>query len=133
MTSSKAFRWLPADFVRRAHGEVIAEFGGSAGLRDAGLLESALARPRNAAAYAEEPPSPFRLAALYGVGLAKNHPFVDGNKRIAFYAIDAFLYLNGYVFEPDGQDAVIVMRAVASSEMNADELAGWIEASTRRR
>jgi len=86
--------WVDPTVVLAVHEEQLAEYGGSAGIRDAGLLESALARPKNLAAYGE--PDVAELAASYGFGIARNHPFVDGNKRTAFVSVELFLRLNGY-------------------------------------
>ena len=92
------WRWITKSSLLLLHGESVAEHGGSAGLRDEGLLDSALGRPLNLLAYADRATLPdfAALAASYTVGLAKNHPFVDGNKRAAFLATGLFLYLNGY-------------------------------------
>ena len=87
--------WLRKDAIVTSHHSSIAQFGGSQGIRDEGLLESALARPENKFAY-ETTPSLAELAAAYSFGLARNHPFVDGNKRIAFAAAAMFLAINGY-------------------------------------
>ena len=91
--------WLSKADVLALHEEVLTEFGGMNGVRHLGLLESALARPRQPTAYGNDP-SLFKLAAAYCVGIAKNHPFVDGNKRVAFLAAAVFLDLNGYVINP---------------------------------
>src|SRR5208282_4124153 len=104
--------WLTRDEVIALHDEALAEFGGRAGIRDAGLLESALARPRNLAAYGDDP-SVFDLAAAYSVGIARNHPFVDGNKRMAFLAAAVFLDLNGYELTPTETEIVHVMIRLA--------------------
>ena len=108
------------------HGESLAEHGGGEGLRDEGLLDSALARPLNQLAYGE--PDFADLAASYGVGLAKNHPFVDGNKRAAFLAVGLFLHLNGYRLRADQADATLTMLAVAAGDIPENEFATWIRA-----
>lgn len=107
-----------------AHDEQLAEHGGSTGLRDRGLFESALARPQNLAAYQE--PDAAALAAAYCYGLAKNHAFVDGNKRISLVALESFLVLNGYRLEVDDTQCVLIILSVASGAMAEDELAEWI-------
>src|SRR6185437_12003492 len=108
------------------------EFGGLAGLRDPGLLESALDRPRNRLAY--EPGSTiFELAAGLCVGITKNHPFIDGNKRTALLATRAFLYLNGRELEPAQQDEVATLVAVADGSLSETALAGWLEGNSRQR
>ena len=106
------------------HDEQIAEHGGSAGLRDRGLLESALARPINLAAYGK--PDHAELAACYGVGIAKNHPFVDGNKRTAFVAVELFLALNGRTLSASDTDAVLTMLAVVAGKLDKTGFAEWI-------
>jgi death-on-curing protein len=120
----KDWVWLDPDALSAAHDEQLAEHGGAAGLRDAGMFESALARPRNVAAYGE--PDAAALAAAYGFGLAKNHPFVDGNKRIALVAMETFLMLNGFALTADDAQTVLVMLSVAAGSFGEDELAGWI-------
>ena len=118
--------WLTATQVRMLHAESLALFGGASGIRDEGLLESALGRPRHLWAYGDEV-TVFDLAAAYAFGIAKNHAFVDGNKRTAVLALRAFLFRNGYGFEPDPVELVTVMEGVASGR--ADEapvlLAKW--------
>jgi death-on-curing protein len=112
------------------HEESLAIFGGAAGVRDEGLLESALARPRNLLGY--EPQADLvRLAASYGFGLAGNHPFVDGNKRVAVLAIAVFLAINGMDFDPDQADEVRAILALAAGDLDEPALAAWIRANTR--
>jgi death-on-curing protein len=121
------WRWITKSSLLLLHGESAAEHGGSAGLRDEGLLDSALGRPLNLLAYADPaaPPDFAALAASYTVGLAKNHPFVDGNKRAAFLATGLFLYLNGYRLNASQADATITMLAAAAGELTEDEFAVW--------
>ena len=122
-------RWLSKDLVLAIHDEQLVVFGGGTGLRDDGLLESALARPMNLLAY--EPETKLaRLAASLAWGLIRNHPFVDGNKRTGDLAIRAFLRLTGQNFEPDQAEEVAVIISVAAGEMEEDELAAWIEANS---
>ncbi|MGV1014143.1 MAG: type II toxin-antitoxin system death-on-curing family toxin [Methyloceanibacter sp.] len=116
--------WLSTDLVLTIHEEQLRTFGGPPGLRDQGLLESALARPLNKYAYGSDDLA--ALAAAYGFGLAKNHAFVDGNKRIAFLAMVTFLGLNDIDFVVAEPEAVVIMRAVASGEIDEDGLARWI-------
>jgi death on curing protein len=106
--------------------ETIARFGGSDGMRDAELLESALARPRNRAAYEAEV-AVHLLAADYCFGIARNHPFLDGNKRTAILAAAAFLSLNGQDFEPPETSIVQMIVGLAAGEVGVDELAAWFE------
>ncbi len=127
----KAPVWLLSKAVVVVQEKQIARFGGSAGLRDAGLLESALARPVNKQAYDEEA-TVFDLAAAYGFGLARNHPFVDGNKRIAFAAMAMFLSENGYELAPEKMDALQTIMKLAAGEVEEDELAGWVEENSRK-
>jgi death-on-curing protein len=116
--------WLDAAVLRAVHEEQLAEHGGAQGLRDVGLLESALARPLNLAAYGA--PDVADLAAAYGVGLAKNHPFVDGNKRTAFVAVELFLALNGVDLSAGDGDCVLTMLAVAAGQMDESAFARWL-------
>jgi death on curing protein len=116
--------WLEAAVLRAAHDELLAEHGGASGLRDAGLFESALARPRQLARYGKADVA--ALAAAYGFGLARNHPFVDGNKRIAFVAMEPFLELNGAALAADDADCVLTTLALAAGDLSEDRLAQWI-------
>ena len=116
--------WLDPAVLQAVHEEQLAEHGGASGTRDAGLFESALARPENLAAYGEADAA--ALAAAYGWGLARNHPFVDGNKRTAFVAAELFLMLNGHELAADDAACVLTMLAVASGDMGEDAFAAWI-------
>lgn len=116
--------WIDPDVLLAAHDEQLAEHGGAAGIRDRGLFESALARPQNLAAY--ESPDAAALAAAYGFGLAKNHAFVDGNKRTALVALELFLAINGFELTADDRQCVMVMLSVASGAFSESELAEWI-------
>lgn len=119
-----AWKWINHEVLLLLHDESLAEHGGASGLRDQGLLESALARPVNLALY--ETPDVADLAAAYGVGLAKNHAFVDGNKRAAFLAVGLFLALNGYRLRATQADATLIMLSVASGNLPEADLANWI-------
>ena len=116
--------WLDAAVLRAVHDEQLAEHGGAGGLRDAGLFESAIARPRNVAAYGA--PDVADLAAAYGYGLARNHPFIDGNKRTAFVAVELFLSINGHDLVAADLDCVLTMLAVAAGDMEEASFADWI-------
>lgn len=116
--------WVDPDALLAAHDEQLEEHGGATGIRDRGLFESAMVRPQNLAAYGE--PDAAALAAAYGFGLAKNHAFVDGNKRTAFVALELFLELNGFVLAADDRQCVVVMLSVASGAFSEAELAEWI-------
>jgi death-on-curing protein len=122
--------WLDADVLLAVHDEQIAEHGGAAGIRDKGLFESALARPRHLATYGT--PDAAALTASYAVGLAKNHAFVDGNKRIAFVSLELFLILNGFELVADDVQCVLVMLSVASGSFSEDDLAKWIRKNTKQ-
>ena len=119
-----SWRWIDRRALELLHNESLAEHGGASGLRDEGLLESALARPLNVAAYGE--PDVAELAASYGVGLAKNHAFVDGNKRAAFLAVGLFLALNGHRLRVSQVEATLTVLAVAAGEIREEEFAAWI-------
>lgn len=121
--------WLSRKLITALHDESIDLFGGAPGLRDEGLLESALARPKHLWTYGDKP-KPSELAAAYGSGLVQNHPFADGNKRVGLLAIRAFLFQNGYRFEPSEAEAVVVIRALAAGDAGEEELAAWIEENT---
>lgn len=123
-------RWLTPAMAMAFHRESIARFGGSDGVRDQGLLESAPARPRNRAAY-EEDVSPFVLAADYCFGIIRNHPFVDGNKRSGILAGAVFLSLNGYDFEPEETAVVQVVLGLAAGSIDEEFLARWFEDSSK--
>lgn len=116
--------WIDAQVLLAVHDEQLAEHGGGSGVRDAGLFDSALARPVNLAAHGE--PDFADLAASYGFGLAKNHPFVDGNKRTAFVAVELFLALNGYQLQANDTDCVMTMLALAASELEEADFAAWL-------
>lgn len=121
--------WVPKRSVLGAHAKSLAAYGGADGVRDEGLLESALARPENAAAYGE--PDVFDLAAAYAFGIVRNHPFVDGNKRTAFLTAILFLDLNGSGLEADEPDATATMLALASGEVGEAAFAAWLRANAR--
>ncbi|MEX0959811.1 MAG: type II toxin-antitoxin system death-on-curing family toxin [Burkholderiales bacterium] len=126
-----AWIWIDADVVLAVHDEQLAEHGGSAGIRDGGLLESALARPKNLTAYGD--PDFADLAASYGFGIARNHPFVDGNKRTAFVSTELFLRLNGYRLAADDQSCVLTMLAVAAGEIDEAAFADWLRRHCAKR
>jgi len=125
-------RWLTPAVVRALHGEAIARFGGASGLRDEGLLESALARPRQLLAYGDDPDL-FAPAAACAAGILRSHPFVDGNKRAAVLAVAVFLHLNGWRFDPEEADEVRVIRRAAAGEIDEPTLAAWIKANSAPR
>jgi len=120
-------RWIEKRAVLLLHEESLAQFGGPRGVRDEGLLDSALGRPVFKWRFGEARELA-DLAAAYGFGIAKNHPFVDGNKRAAFLALGLFLALNGRPLEADPVDAIRVMLALAAGEISEEELARWVAA-----
>lgn len=122
--------WVLHETVLILHEQLLAEFGGSSGVRDQGLLESALARPQNLLAYGE--PEVVDLAVSYGFGLVKNHPFIDGNKRTGFTVAVAFLELNGHRFEATEADAIVRTLALAAGDMAEADYAAWLKANSRR-
>jgi death-on-curing protein len=124
-------KWITTAIAMAIHDEAIYEFGGTAGLRDPGLLESALDRPRNLLAH-KPGSSIFALAATLCVGIAKNHAFNDGNKRTALLVTRAFLYLNGRELEPSQADEVTTLVAVAEGSLGERELAEWLKANSSR-
>lgn len=117
-------RWLTRDIVIALHGELIAEHGGPAGLRDRASLESAVARPQQKHHY--DPQDILGLAAAYAFGLCSNHPFVDGNKRVALASLDVFLRLNGWALMATEVDAVTTILELASGRLSEDGLADWV-------
>lgn len=119
-------RWLTRRMVEAFHQESLARFGGASGVRDEGLLESALARPQNREAY-EDDATLFVLAADYCAGIVRNHPFIDGNKRAGLLSARVFLALNGYKFEPDEAVTVEMIRGLAAGEVEQNAIARWFE------
>ena len=129
------WRWISKPALLLLHGESLATHGGLEGLRDEGLRDSALGRPLNLLAYANPaaPPDVAALAASYAVGLAKNHPFVDGNKRAAFLATGLFLYLNGYRLNASQADATITVLGLAAGDITESEFSDWLRAHAAAR
>lgn len=117
-------RWVTRSVVLAIHEEQIAEHGGTQGVRDVGLLESALARPQNLAAYGE--PDVIRLAASYAFGLAKNHPFLDGNKRASYVTTVVFLRINGLDIQADEARRIQVWFDLAAGELAEETLTEWL-------
>jgi death-on-curing protein len=123
------WRFIAIDIIYAIHDQQIARHGGSGGVRDAGLIESALARPRNRVAYGE--PDAAEFTATYAHGLAMAHGFIDGNKRVAWVAARLFLADNGYVFAAEAVDAIRTMEGVAAGTIGEEELAAWFRARAR--
>ncbi|HQS98662.1 MAG: death-on-curing protein [Hydrogenophilales bacterium 16-64-46] len=128
---ARASKWFDKRALLLLHDESLAEHGGLPGLRDEGLLDSALARPLNLAAYGD--PDVCELAASYCVGLAKNHPFVDSNKRAAFLALGLFLYSNGQRLTAPQAEATLAVLAVAAGDWDEATLAAWLRERTAPR
>ena len=126
-----AWVWLDPKVLLAVHEEQLAEHGGATGTRDLGLFESALAKPKNLAAYGE--PDAAALAASCGCGIARNHPFIDGNKRTAFVAVELFLWLNDVELTAEDPDCVLTMLAVAAGTLDEPAFAAWLRAHTRPR
>ncbi len=116
--------WLSRDLVLALHDELLARYGGATGVRDDGLLDSALARPLNRAGYGD--PDTVELAALYALAIARNHPFVDGNKRAAFASKVLFLRLNGLQLEASEAEAVMTVLRMAAHAMEDDVFTEWV-------
>ncbi|CAN5386098.1 type II toxin-antitoxin system death-on-curing family toxin [soil metagenome] len=123
MVERREPRWIAQDIIMAVHDRQLAEHGGGSGIRDARLLESVLARPVNRWGYGEDGLA--TLAACYAFGIARNHPFVDGNKRTAWVAARLFLALNNISLSFDKHDAIRTVLALASGELPEDDLASW--------
>ena len=126
----KQWRWVKREALLRLHGMSLVQFGGLAGLRDEGLLDSALSRPEQLANYAS--PDVADIAAAYAFGLAKNHPFVDGNKRAAFLSLGLSLRLNGYRLTASQPEATQTILMLAAGDLSVDALATWIRGQIMR-
>ncbi len=122
-------RWLTIRVVKVIHDRVLEEFGGLSGVRDEGLLESALGRPQNLFHYGKKV-SLFQLAASHCSGIVRNHPFIDGNKRTGFVVARVFLRLNGVRFSPAQGEPTRIIRALAAGEIDEAELVRWFEDSS---
>jgi len=122
--ANERWTWLSVESVRAAHEEQLVEHGGPPGVRDEGLLASAMARPQHSALY--ESAGLAELAASYAFGIARNHPFVDGNKRTALVAMEMFLDLNGWELNASDEACVLTMLALAASQLEEAALAQWI-------
>ncbi len=120
--------WVAPEAALAAHRNQLAEHGGGDGIRDAGLFESAMARPQNLVADGD--PDSAALAASYAFGIARNHPFIDGNKRTAAVVSEVFLILNGYRLETSDAELVVCFVALAAGELGEEELADWFRERT---
>lgn len=128
----KTIRWIAKEAILAMHTELIVEHGGSHGVRDEALLESALARAPNLAGYAENA-TVHELAAAYAFGVAKNHPFIDGNKRTALMAAYVFLHMNGRRLAAAEIDAVVALTEFAAGHVTEAQLAAWLKKNSRRK
>jgi death on curing protein len=126
-------RWVSVAFARAVHLQQLAEHGGLPGVRDENLLESALARPRNLWHYGDPAPDLSELAAAYAFGIARNHPFSDGNKRVALVVSFAFLRVNGYVMTTTQRENALEFEAMAGGERTEEQMSQWIRTHSRRR
>jgi death-on-curing protein len=125
------FRWIDKEVVIAIHDQQIAEHGGAGGIRDMGLIESALARPHHLIAY--DTPDIYDLAASYGYGIARNHGFIDGNKRTAYVVTRLFLCLNGHDLKAPAAERVIIFEQVGKGESTVDNFAAWLRKNGCRR
>jgi death on curing protein len=128
---TRAWVWLPDAVVLAVHEAQLAEHGGIAGIRDEGLLSSALARPLNLDVYGEKPDAA-SLAAAYAFGIARNHPFLDGNKRTKFVVMELFLNLNGWILSANDADCISTMFALAAGNLSENLLADWLREHIER-
>jgi len=124
--------WISLELATAIHQRQLAEHGGADGVRDAGLLDSALGKPRHLFAYTDPTPSIPRLAAAYAFGISRNHAFIDGNKRTAYVVCRVFLLLNGYDLTAPPIERYTTFLKLAAGELGEDELAGWLSANTKR-
>ncbi len=126
MSSPSSRIWIALATVLAIHEEVVAEHGGSTGIRERGLLESALARPINAAQFGEPAPDVPELAGLYAIAITRDHPFVDGNKRVAYVLLETFLELNGYTLPIDDPEAITMMWSLAGGDETDATFVAWM-------
>ena len=119
--------WIEKHVALVYHDELLAEHGGAPGIRDQGLLESALARPKNIAAYGKGKPTLFRMAAAYASGLLRNHPFIDGNKRTALVVAIAFLELNGVSLTAGQEETYLAVYDLAAGRITEDDFEAWLQ------
>ncbi len=124
--------WISVDVTIAIHERLLAEHGGAVGVRDAGLLESALGRPRQRFAYGDPTPTLHELAASYAFGIARNHPLVDGNKRTAFVVSRVFLLRNGYDLTASREDRYLTFYRLAAGEISEQQLAEWFTRNARK-
>lgn len=126
---SREWIWIAVEVAVAAHAEQLAEHGGGEGVRDLALLESAMARPQNLASYGK--PDAAELAAAYAFGIARNHPFVDGNKRMAAVVSETFLALNGYRLDATDAELAVAFLALAAGDLSEEEMTDWFRTNIR--
>jgi death-on-curing protein len=126
----RAPKWIDPAVLKAVHGQLLAMHGGAPGVRDEGLLESALARPQQLFAYGK--PDIFAIAAAYATGIARNHPFIDGNKRVAFMAAYVFLMRNGYALAANEADVAVTFEQLAAGVLAEDALTEWLRRNSKR-
>ncbi|MBC6430047.1 type II toxin-antitoxin system death-on-curing family toxin [Nostoc sp. HG1] len=119
--------WLSEAVIKAMHEEQLAEHGGLPGIRDRNLLLASLDRPKNLFAYGETTSTIFELAAAYAYAFAKNHAFIDGNKRVAFVSMATFLILNGYSLEVPEKEVVLMIKRLSTDQETQDSIADWIQ------
>lgn len=119
--------WLSEEVIKAMHSEQLAEHGGLPGIRDRNLLLASLDRPKNLFAYGEPTPTIFDLAAAYAFAFAKNHAFVDGNKRVAFVSMATFLVLNGYSLEVPEDEVVLMIKRLSTNKETQESIADWVQ------
>lgn len=124
--------WIVRDFAIAVHKRQLAEHGGVDGVRDMGLLDSALARPRQQFAYSDPTPDTASLAASYAFGIARNHPFLDGNKRTAAVVCESFIEMNGYLLDADDLTLYPIFLRLAEGSLSEDELTAWLRTHLTR-
>jgi death-on-curing protein len=130
-SAAVAWIWVLESIVLNLHAAQLAEHGGGEGVRDEGLLSSALARPQNLLVYGDTPDAA-TLAGAYAFGIARNHPFVDGNKRTAFVTLELFLDLNGWTLTADDASCIATMEALAAGTLSEADLAAWVRSCVMR-
>jgi len=128
MNNPKEPTWISKTALLAIHGRLLADYGGASGLRDEGLLESAMAAPQNHFQYGET--DVYQLASSYAFALTRNHPFVDGNKRTAFTAAGVFLELNGHQLRATESDAVNAVLALSKGELSSEDFGKWLRLSS---
>ncbi len=132
MNSPSDVVWLELSIIYAIHEAQVQEHGGGVGIREPGLLESALNRPRHHAAYMDGAPDIPKRAAIYGIAFVRNHPFIDGNKRVGLVALELFLRRNGFRLIADNAACVVQILALAAGERTDDEFIAWVQAHAAR-